>query len=191
MISFRTARLVLRPPEESDVEPLMAMDADPQVMRYIGNGTVIPPDRERALEAVTRRRELWDEQGFGMCSVVVAETSEYAGWVMLAVPAFLPEILPAVEIGWRLRRQYWGRGYATEAAAELLRFGLTEAGLDGVVSIRDIDNAQSERVMEKLGLRFEFQTTVPATGQLVAVHATAGHPFGRPDSGGANGRRSP
>jgi RimJ/RimL family protein N-acetyltransferase len=188
MISFRTARLVLRLPEESDVEPLMAMDADPQVMRYIGNGAVIPPDRERALQAVTRRRKLWEEQGFGMCSVIVAETSEYAGWVMLAAPAFLPEILPAVEIGWRLRREYWGRGYATEAAAELLRFGLTEAGLEGVVSIRDIDNAQSGRVMDKLGLRFGFQTTVPATGQLVAVHATAGHPFGRADSGGANGK---
>jgi RimJ/RimL family protein N-acetyltransferase len=134
---------------------------------------VIPPDRERALRAVTRWQNLWDEQGFGMCSVVVRETSEYAGWVMLATPAFLPEILPAVEIGWRLRRDHWGRGYATEAAAELLRFGLTEAGLDRVVSIRDIGNVQSKRVMDKLGLRFEFQTTVPATGQLVAVHAIA------------------
>jgi RimJ/RimL family protein N-acetyltransferase len=173
VISFSTARLLLRPPEESDVSALMEMDADPEVMRYIGDGSVIPPDRERALRAVTRWQNLWDEQGFGMCSVVVRETSEYAGWVMLATPAFLPEILPAVEIGWRLRRDHWGRGYATEAAAELLRFGLTEAGLDRVVSIRDIGNVQSKRVMDKLGLRFEFQTTVPATGQLVAVHAIA------------------
>lgn len=186
MISFSTARLVLRPPEESDVEPLMAMDADPEVMQYIGNGAVIPPDRERASQAVTCWRKLWDEQGFGMCSVIVRETGEYVGWVMLAVPAFLPEILPAVEIGWRLRREHWGRGYATEAAAELLRFGLTGAGLDWVVSIRDINNAQSERVMDKLGLRFEFQTTVPATGQLVAVHAIARHQFGVPDSSRAN-----
>jgi RimJ/RimL family protein N-acetyltransferase len=122
----------------------MEMDADPEVMRYIG-----------------------------MCSVLVRETGEYAGWVTLAVPAFLPEILPAVEIGWRLRREQWGHGYATEAAAELLRFGLTGAGLDRVVSIRHIDNARSERVMDKLGLRFESQTTVPATGQPVAVHAIA------------------
>jgi RimJ/RimL family protein N-acetyltransferase len=143
-IPFSTARLVLRVPEESDVGPLMEMDADPEVMRYIG-----------------------------MCSVLVRETGEYAGWVTLAVPAFLPEILPAVEIGWRLRREQWGHGYATEAAAELLRFGLTGAGLDRVVSIRHIDNARSERVMDKLGLRFESQTTVPATGQPVAVHAIA------------------
>jgi RimJ/RimL family protein N-acetyltransferase len=173
MISFSTARLVLRRPEESDVEPLMAMDADPEVMRYIGSGAIIPPDRYRALRAVTRWREQWDEQGFGMCSVIVRETGEYAGWVTLAVPAFLPEILPAVEIGWRLRREQWGQGYATEAAAELLRFGLTGAGLDRIVSIRHIGNVRSERVMDKLGLRFEFQTTVPATGQPVAVHAIA------------------
>jgi RimJ/RimL family protein N-acetyltransferase len=171
MIPFGTARLVLRRPEAPDVEPLIAMDADPEVMRYIGTGAIIPPDRDRALQAVSRWREQWDEQGFGMCSVIVRETGEYAGWVTLAVPAFLPEILPAVEIGWRLRREHWGQGYATEAAAELLRFGLTGAGLDRVVSIRHIGNARSERVMDKLGLRFEFQTTVPATGQPVAVHA--------------------
>ena len=98
-----------------------------------------------------------------MCSVIVRETGEYAGaWVTLAVPAFLPEVLPAVEIGWRLRREHWGYGYATEAAAELLPFGLGDAGLDRVVSIRHVDNARSERVMSKLGLRFEFQATVPS-----------------------------
>ena len=164
----------------------MAMDADPEVMKYIGSGAVIPPDRDRTVEAVTRWREQWDEQGFGMCSVIVRETGAYAGWVTLAVPSFLPEILPAVEIGWRLRREHWGQGYATEAAAELLRFGLVGAGLDRVVSIRHIGNARSERVMDKLGLRFEFQTTVPATGQPVAVHAITRHEFGVGDGGGAS-----
>jgi RimJ/RimL family protein N-acetyltransferase len=182
MIPFSTARLLLRRPEAADVDPLMAMDADPEVMRYIGNGGVIPPDRDRALQAVSRWRDQWDEQGFGMCSVIVRETGEYAGWVTLAVPAFLPEILPAVEIGWRLRRECWGQGYATEAAAELLRFGLSGAGLERVVSIRDIGNARSQRVMDKLGLRFEFQTMVPATGQPVAVHAIT-----RPQPGARDG----
>jgi RimJ/RimL family protein N-acetyltransferase len=177
MISFSTARLVLRPPEESDIVPLMAMDADPAVMRYIGTGAVIPPDRDRAVQAVARWRKQWDDQGYGLCSVIVRETGEYAGWVTLAVPFFLPEILPAVEIGYRLRRECWGHGYATEAAAELLRFGLTEAGLDRVVSIRDLGNVQSGRVMDKLGLHFELETVVPATDQRVAVHAITRQEF--------------
>ncbi len=184
MVLAETARLVLRRPLEPDIEPLMTMDADPEVMRYIGSGAVVPPDRDRALRSLARWRRQWDEQGFGMCSVIVRETGEYAGWVTLAVPAFLPEVLPAVEIGWRLRREHWGYGYATEAAAELLPFGLGDAGLDRVVSIRHVDNARSERVMSKLGLRFEFQATVPATGQPVAVHAITRREFDVRNGGG-------
>jgi RimJ/RimL family protein N-acetyltransferase len=186
MTPLNTARLVLRPPEESDIELLMAMEFDPEVMRYIGTGAVRTPDRDLALQAMTRWRKQWDEQGFGVCSVIVRETGEYAGWLRLSVPVFLPEILPAVEIGWVLSRDHWGRGYATEAAAELLRFGFTEAGLDRVVSIRDVDNVRSERVMDKLGLRFEFKTTVPSTGQHVAVHAIARHEFGLDNGSDAN-----
>lgn len=149
----------------------MAMDADPEVMRYIGDGAPRPPDQDLAVRSVARWRSQWDTHGYGMCSVLVRETGEYAGWVTLAEPAFLPEVLPAVEIGWRLRREHWGRGYATEAARELLRFGFTGAGLDRLLSIRHVDNLRSKRVMDKLGLRFAFQATVPATGQPVAVHA--------------------
>jgi RimJ/RimL family protein N-acetyltransferase len=186
MVPLNTARLVLRPPEEPDIEPLMAMESDPEVMRYIGTGAIRTPDRDLALRTVTRWRKQWDEQGFGWCSVIVRETGEYAGWTTLAVPNFLPEILPAVEIGYCLRRECWGRGYATEAAAELLRFGFTGAGLDRVVSIRDVDNTRSEHVMDKLGLRFEFQTTVPSTGQHVAVHAIDRHEFGLHNGSEAN-----
>jgi RimJ/RimL family protein N-acetyltransferase len=177
MEPFSTARLVLRRPEESDVEPLMAMDADPEVMRYIATGAIIQPDRDLALLAIARQRKQWDEHGFGMCSIVVRETGEYAGWVALAPPVFLPEIMPTVEIGYRLPREHWGHGYATEAAAQLLRFGFTEAGLDRIVSIRHVDNMQSKRVQDKLGLRFDFQTTVQAWDQPVAVHAITRQEF--------------
>jgi RimJ/RimL family protein N-acetyltransferase len=178
MIPFSTDRLILRLPEESDAEPLMAMNADPETMRYIGAGAVQEPDRDRELKAIARWRTQWDEQGFGYCSIIVKDTGEYAGWVTLAVPYFMPEILPAVELGYRLRREHWGHGYATEAAAALLRFGFTEAGLDRIVSIRHIDNAGSGRVQEKIGLQFEYETTVPAFGdQPVAVHAVTREEF--------------
>jgi Acetyltransferase (GNAT) domain len=75
MIRYSTARLVLRRPEDSDVEPLMAMDADPEVMQYIRSGAIILPDRDRARQAVTRWRKQWDEQGFGMCSVIVPRSA--------------------------------------------------------------------------------------------------------------------
>ena len=186
MILFNTSRLVLRRPEESDAEPMMAMDADPEVMRYIATGAVRTPDRDRALQAIARQRQQWDEQGFGWCSVIVRETGQYAGWAALAVPAFLPEILPAVEIGYRLRRDHWGQGYATEAATELLRFGFTGAGLDKIVSIRHIDNMGSKHVQDKLGLRFELRTTVPVWDQPVAVHSITRQEFSARHGSSAN-----
>lgn len=76
------------------------------------------------------RRE-WVERSFSMFSVDVRESGQFIGWVALTEPAFLPEVLPAVEIGWRLGREFWGRGYATEAARMALRFGLARAGLTG------------------------------------------------------------
>lgn len=171
MPSFTTSRLVLREPAEDDVGPMAAMNADPEVMQYIGDGSVLPVDRGRAAAGVERALREWDERGFGLLSVTVRETGEYAGWVTLTVPNFLPQVLPAVEIGWRLPRFQWGRGYATEAARVALRFGFEERGLDRVVSIRHVDNVRSKRVMDKLGLRFESETTVPAHGAPVAVHA--------------------
>ncbi|GAA3145575.1 GNAT family N-acetyltransferase [Planomonospora alba] len=170
MVSMMTERLLLRRPGEEDVEPLALMNADPEVMRYIGDGSALPPDLDRTAAGLARVRREWDERGFGMLSVVVRETGRFAGWVTLTVPDFLPQVLPAVEIGWRLRRECWGHGYATEAAGELLRFGFAECGLDRVVSIRHVGNLRSERVMDKLGMRFAFETVVPAHGRPVAVH---------------------
>lgn len=151
--TLTTARLLLRPPTEADIEPLLEMNTDADVMRYIGDGSVGPVDRESTAGIVARARQGWAENGYGMLSVITRGGGEYAGWVTLAVPRFLPQILPAVEIGWRLRRAFWGRGYATEAAMSLLDHAFAVVGLDRVVSIRHPDNERSGRVMEKLGLR--------------------------------------
>jgi RimJ/RimL family protein N-acetyltransferase len=164
-----TDRLTLRGWRDDDLDALAAIDADPEVMRYILDGSV--RDRERSAEGLRRMVRGWAEHGFGLFAVEVRATGTLIGWAGLAVPAFLPEILPAVEIGWRLARPAWGHGYATEAAAAALRFGFDEVGLDRVVSIRHVDNRRSARVMEKLGLTYRFDTVVPEYGQPVAVHA--------------------
>jgi RimJ/RimL family protein N-acetyltransferase len=164
-----TERLRLRTWRGADLDPLVAMDGDPEVMRYIGDGST--RTREQLAGALARERERWQERGFGLLAVEVRETGEFAGWVGLAVPEFLPEVLPAVEIGWRLRREHWGRGYATEAAREVLAFGFGEAGLEEIISIADVRNQASLRVMAKLGMRPKHRTTVPRSGQSVQVTA--------------------
>jgi RimJ/RimL family protein N-acetyltransferase len=180
MPPLTTSRLVLRKPASDDVGPMAEMNADPEVMRYIGDGSVVPVDRARAAAGVERALREWDERGFGLLSVVVRETGAYAGWVTLTVPNFLPQVLPAVEIGWRFPRSQWGQGYGSEAARAVLEFGFEECGLDRVVSIRHVDNVRSKRVMDKLGMRLESTTTVPAHGAPVAVHAITRAEYARP-----------
>ena len=169
MEEIETSRLVLRRPLPGDVEPLAEINADPEVMKYIGDGRV--RSFEETAEGISRAIRQWDEHGYGIFSVDRRDTGEFIGWVALAVPSFLPEVLPAIEIGWRLARRHWGQGFATEAAREVLRFGFESCGFDSILSIRDVGNDASRRVMEKLGLHFDFQTTVPSHGQPVAVHS--------------------
>lgn len=156
---LETERLVLRRWTEDDAEPFAEMNADPEVMRYIGNGR--PRTAQQTREAVEKLMRRWDEQGWGTFAVELAETGEFVGFAALAVPEFLPEILPAVEVGWRIKRSQWGRGIAPEAAREVMRFAFGELGLDRVVSCIHSANAASIRVAEKLGMTLERETTVP------------------------------
>ncbi|MBL7261565.1 GNAT family N-acetyltransferase [Paractinoplanes lichenicola] len=163
----RTERLLLREWREDDLDTLAEINADPEVMRYIMDGSV--RDREQTAAGLRRMMRSWQQHGFGQFAI--EKDGSLIGWAGLAIPDFLPEILPAVEIGWRVDRRHWGQGYATEAAASSLRFGFDELGLDRLVSIRHVANERSRRVMEKLGLHHEFDTVVPGFEQPVAVHA--------------------
>lgn len=169
MATLETDRLTLRGWREDDLDALAAINADPDVMRYILDGSV--RDRRQTAENLQKMVATWQDRGFGLFAVERRGTGELIGWAGLAVPEFLPEVLPAVEIGWRFARAAWGHGYATEAAAAALRFGFDDRALDRIISIRHVDNVRSARVMAKLGLTWEFDTVVPGPEQPVAVHA--------------------
>ncbi|WP_051815416.1 GNAT family N-acetyltransferase, partial [Glycomyces tenuis] len=149
-VRLRTERLVLRPFTEADAEPCAEINADPEVMRYIGDGR--PRTAAQTREGVAKAVRRWEEHGWGTLAVTVASTGEFVGLAALAVPEFLPEILPAVEVGWRIGRRHWGRGYAPEAAREAIRFAFEDHGMDRLVSCIHRDNAASVRVAEKLGM---------------------------------------
>ncbi|WP_100449083.1 GNAT family N-acetyltransferase [Glycomyces xiaoerkulensis] len=168
MTVLRTERLVLRPVTTADVEPLVEINADTEVMRYIGNGS--PRTLAETRTAVEKMTRHWDEQGWGPFVVGLAGTGEPIGLAILAVPGFLPEILPAVEVGWRIGRNRWGRGYAPEAAAAVIRFAFEELGMERLVSCVHRDNTASVRVTEKLGMSLERETTVPDLEVPVKVY---------------------
>ena len=166
---IRTPRLLLRRWCADDLAPMAEINADPEVMRWIRDGSVLAP--QETAQAIERWEAEWDGQGFGLFAVELRASGELIGFTGLAVPRFLPEILPAVEIGWRLGRRYWGRGYVSEAARAAMEFAREVRGLDRLVSIARVGNTASENVMRKLGMVPERETTHPVYRFPVRVHA--------------------
>jgi RimJ/RimL family protein N-acetyltransferase len=167
---LETERLILRRWNVvRDLDPYAAICADPDVMRYIGDGSVA--GHAETAERIEQYEASWRERGFGLFALELRETGEFIGNTGLAIPDFLPEILPAIEIGWRLGRAHWNRGYATEAARAALAFAWDPVGLDRVVSVHAVGNDPSANVMQKIGMRLDRETVHPKNGRAVRVYA--------------------
>jgi RimJ/RimL family protein N-acetyltransferase len=172
-----TARLRLRGWRPADLPALAAVNADPRVMRWIGDGTVAGTARTR--EDIDGYRRLWEARGYGRYAVELRRTGEFIGLAGFAVPADVPELVPAVEIGWRLGYRHWGRGYATEAAEAALRYGFVHCGLPEVVGIHVLGNDASARVMVKLGMRHRLATVEVVHSRPVDVYAVTRTAYGQ------------
>ncbi len=167
---IQTERLLLRRWEPSDIEPYAELCRDPEVMRWIGSGSL--RTREECVEAISYFEKFWEEKGFGLFAVELLSSQEFIGFTGLAVPEFLPEVMPSVEIGWRLARSTWGHGFATEAARASLEFGFNECELERVVSIHQVGNDASGRIMTKIGMRLFRETVDPSCQRPVKVYET-------------------
>jgi len=99
-----------------------------------------------------RVRSEMEGRGFGLWAVEAPGVAPFMGFTGLAVPRFEAHFVPCVEIGWRIAREHWGRGYAPEAASKSLAHAFGPLGLDEVVSFTAVGNLRSRRVMEKLGM---------------------------------------
>ena len=167
--SLETERLLLRPwrPAE-DLDALVRLNADPDVMRWIApHRPLTPAESAELLDRLVRH---WDEHGFGLWALVPRELGAgVIGFAGLAIPSFLPEVLPAVEVGWRLARAWWERGLATEAARASVAFGFERVGLATIISIVEAGNARSMRVAEKLGMRPGPDRVHPVTRRRLRV----------------------
>jgi RimJ/RimL family protein N-acetyltransferase len=169
-----TERLHLRRWRSTDREPFAELNADPEVVRYITDGRPMTltesDDVLRAIEAH------WAQHGFGLwCAAPRADPDACLGFVGLAVPSFLPSVMPAVEVGWRLARPAWGRGLATEAARAAVRHAFEGLELESVISLIDPDNERSVRVAEKLGMRRGPAHVHPATGRRLHAYEISSH----------------
>ena len=148
MTELRTDRLIMRPWHDEDREPFAALTADPEVQRYFPGRL----SREESDAFVDQMQAEHAERGWSLWALEVAGTGEFIGYTGLEVPSFDEHFMPAVEVGWRLARDAWGKGYATEAARAAVAFGFDELKLDEIVSFTVPHNAPSRAVMERLGM---------------------------------------
>ena len=145
---LRTSRLILRDWREDDLPAFAALNADPEVMTHFPSVL----DRAASDAQAARKRAHLVAHGWGSWAVEVPGEAEFIGYVGLQPVTFAASFTPAVEIGWRLARTYWGRGFATEAARAALEFGFERLGLPEIVSFTVPANARSRAVMERLGM---------------------------------------
>ena len=141
----------MRPWQESDLVPFAGLNADPAVMEHF----VSALSREESDALASRLQAALSARGWGFWALEIAQGEEagrFVGFTGLSVPAWDAPFTPCVEIGWRLPRWAWGRGYASEAASEALRFGFVELGLGAVVSFTTEANTRSRAVMERIGM---------------------------------------
>jgi len=146
---FETERLNLRPLAKTDVELIVALNSDPEVMKYIGE----PDDSyDNAKNYVEMRVDGYaDQDGLGIFVAEAKDTGEAIGWFCLKNLDDTEEI----EIGYRLLRKDWGKGYATEGARCLVDFGFKELQLKEIVGVTLPTNTPSQHVLKKIGLQYE------------------------------------
>jgi RimJ/RimL family protein N-acetyltransferase len=169
-----TERLILRPWRDSDLNAFARLNDDPVVMEHMPQR--LSRDESDAMAA--RIRQDTERRGWGLWAVEVRATAEqigvpFIGYVGLSVPRFDAHFTPCVEIGWRLAKEHWGRGYASEAAGASLRFGFDNLGMKQIVAFTVPLNKRSIRVMERIGM-----TRDPA-GDFEHPKLAPGHPLRR------------
>lgn len=167
---LETERVKLREFCQADESNLYDLDSDPEVMRYLTNG--VPSSKEWVKGALERIISLTRAHGgqFGFWAAIEKESNAFMGWFHFRPGKNDPDNLKRIELGYRLRRVFWGKGYATEVSRALIAKGFDEFAVEEVFALTMKANLASQRVMKKSGLSFVrefFNDEFPGIGEMV------------------------
>lgn len=169
MKKLETNRLILREWIDSDILLFIKMGRDSRVMEFFPSLW----DEEKSRDCVKFFRQHFAENNFGFYAVELKENAEFIGFVGLAKVNFESHFTPAIEIGWRLDSQHFGKGFATEAAKEVLRFAFEDLRLQEIVAFTVPQNLASQNVMKKIGMIRD------ANGDFLHPKLPSSHKFAR------------
>ncbi len=146
---FNSDRLGFRHWQDADVSLFAEMGKDPAVMEFFPKTLT----EQESAAMVNRINGHFEEKGYGLYAVDELATQDFIGYIGFATPGFQADFTPCLEIGWRLRREVWGRGLATEGALKCLGYGFQTFHFPEVVSFTAAINHRSIRVMQKIGMQ--------------------------------------
>jgi ribosomal-protein-alanine N-acetyltransferase len=165
MYLFQSERLGFRQWQTSDLPTFIEMNADAEVMRFFP----APLGAEESIALAERIIKGIEEYGYGFFAVDRREEGDFIGFIGLINTTFESHFTPCVEIGWRLRKEFWNKGYATEGAKRCLQYGFETLKLDEIYSFTPSPNLPSARVMQKIGMQ--------QVGTFEHPRITDGHPL--------------
>lgn len=145
---LETERLILRPLEKKDIDIIYAMRSDAELMRFIRE----PQNRSESADWIELVSSRWRTEKIGFCAMIEKSSNEFVGWCGLWTLKETGEL----EIGYAVARDFWGKGYATEAAIKFFDYAFERLQPEKIVAVADPENAASRRVMEKLGMRYDY-----------------------------------
>lgn len=150
-MKIETERLILREVEESDLQNFYELDSDPEVHRYLGNQPVKNLAESAAM--IKDIRQQYQDNGIGRLAVIDKVNQAFLGWSFLKYEKGIREY-PYYDIGYRFKKAYWGKGFATETALASLKYGFEELNLSDIYGAADIENIASNKILQKIGLCF-------------------------------------
>ena len=147
-IILKTPRLYLRPFDKSDLVLLHHLDSDPEILQYIGKPKSKIESEQRFHEAIKMNARM---PGFGKFMIIEKETDKAIGWALFGPFA---EDDKLIELGYRLKKEFWGKGYASEISKALVEYGFMVKKLDKIIGVTLPENIASQKVLENAGLKY-------------------------------------
>ncbi len=146
---FTSERLGFRNWTFDDTELLFEINTDEDVMEFFP----YKPSKEDTLDFMNRMRQMYEEKGFCYFAVDRLDNNEFIGFIGLCEQTYVKDLDSFVDIGWRLKKSIWNKGYATEGAKACLDFGFNQIELESIYSVAPEINIKSERIMKKIGMQ--------------------------------------
>lgn len=151
-IFIETKRLQLRDINETDIQGIFELDSDPGVHKYLGNKPIQSLDEAKSIVQYIRKQ--YEDNGIGRWAIIEKSTHEFIGWSGLKYETEVRKDMPYFDLGYRLKKKYWGRGIATETSIESLKYGFQTMNLNEIYAGAHIDNIASNKVLQKVGLTY-------------------------------------